>query len=77
VAMGAPAARFVQRYRGQFFPSTPLVIGAQEQRVISKDALTANDAVVSVALDFPKWIEHILQVRRTRLTLHGLLAPHR
>jgi signal transduction histidine kinase len=62
VTVGAPAARFVQRYRSQFFPSTPIVIGSQEQRVIDKDALTANDAVVSVALDFPKWIEHILQV---------------
>jgi signal transduction histidine kinase len=62
VTVGAPAARFVQRYRGQFFPSTPMVISAQEQRVINKDALTGNDAVVSVALDFPKWIEHILQV---------------
>jgi signal transduction histidine kinase len=62
VTMGAPAARFVQQYRAQFFPSTPLVIGAQEQRVIRKDALTANDAVVSVTLDFSKWIENILQV---------------
>src|SRR6516225_3008642 len=62
VTVGAPAARFVQRYRGQFFPSTPIVIGSQEQRVINKDALTAKDAVVSVALDFSKWIEHILQV---------------
>jgi signal transduction histidine kinase len=65
VTMGAPAARFVQRYRSQFFPSTPMVIGAQEARVISKDALTVNDAVVSVTLDFPKWIEHILQVLPT------------
>jgi signal transduction histidine kinase len=62
VTVGAPAARFVQRYRGRFFPSTPIVIGSQEQRVIDKDALTGNDAVVSVTLDFPKWIEHILQV---------------
>ena len=62
VTMGAPAARFVQQFRAQFFPSTALVIGAQEQRVIRKDALTANDAVVSVTLDFSKWIENILQV---------------
>jgi signal transduction histidine kinase len=62
VTMGAPAARFVQRYRPQFFPSTPLIMGAVEQRVISGAALTANDTAVSVALALPKFIEHILRV---------------
>jgi hypothetical protein len=61
VTMGAPAARFVQRYRSQFFPSTLLIMGAVEQRVISGAALTANDTVVPVALDLPKFIEHILR----------------
>src|SRR5262249_22267 len=62
VTMGAPAARFVQRYRPQFFPSTPLIMGAVEQRVISGAALTANDTAVSVAVELPKFIEHILRV---------------
>jgi len=62
VTMGAPAARFVQRYRPQFFPSTPLIMGAVEQRWISGAALTGNDTAVSVALDLPKFIEHILRV---------------
>src|SRR5215510_569715 len=62
VTMGAPAASFVQRYRPQFFPSTPLIMGAVEQRWISGAALTGNDTAVSVALDLPKFIEHILRV---------------
>jgi signal transduction histidine kinase len=63
VTIGAPATFFVQRYRDQFFPSVPLVIGAPEQRAIKQSMLTANDAPVAVALDFSKWIESILQVR--------------
>ena len=62
VTIGAPAALFVQKYRGQFFPSTPLVIGGPEQRAINFSTLTSNDAPVAVTLDFKKWIENILQV---------------
>jgi signal transduction histidine kinase len=62
VALGAPAAVFVQKYRPQFFPSTPLIIGGPEQRAINYGALTPMDAPVAVTLDFKKWIENILQV---------------
>jgi signal transduction histidine kinase len=62
VTIGAPATFFVQKYRAQFFPSTPLVIGAPEQRAINYAALASNDAPVPVKLDFGKWIEDILQV---------------
>jgi signal transduction histidine kinase len=62
VTLGAPATFFVQKYRAQFFPSTPLVIGGPEQRAINYATLTANDAPVPVTLDFGKWIENILQV---------------
>jgi signal transduction histidine kinase len=62
VTIGAPATFFVQKYRPQFFPSTPLVIGGPEQRAINYTTLTANDAPVPVTLDFKKWIETILQV---------------
>ena len=62
VTIGAPATFFVQRYRPKLFPSTPLIIGAPEQRAINYGMLTPNDAPVAVALDFKKWIESILQV---------------
>jgi signal transduction histidine kinase len=62
VTIGAPATFFVQKYRAQFFPTTPLIIGAPERRAINYNTLTANDAPVAVALDFKYWIESILQV---------------
>ena len=62
VAVGAPAAQFFQKYRAQFFPSTPLLISTADQRTFSADALTSNDTAVSSRLDLPKFIENILQV---------------
>jgi signal transduction histidine kinase len=62
VAVGAPAAQFFQKYRPQFFPSTPLLISTADQRTFSADVLTPNDATVPSALDLPKLIENILQV---------------
>jgi hypothetical protein len=62
VAMGAPAARFVQRYRSQLFPSTPLLITGTDQRTFSDVPLTADDTAVAVTVDLTKFIENILQV---------------
>jgi hypothetical protein len=62
VTIGAPATIFVQKYRDQFFPSIPLVIGGPEQRVINFAKLTSNDAPIAVALDFKSWIDNVLQV---------------
>jgi signal transduction histidine kinase len=62
VAVGAPAARFFQKYRPRFFPSTPLLITAADQRTFSEAALTSNDATVPSTLDLPKLVENILQV---------------
>ena len=62
VALGAPAARFFQKYRPQFFSSTPLLITGADQRTFSEGALTSNDAAVPSTLDLPKLVENILQV---------------
>ena len=62
VALGAPAARFFQKYRPQFFSSTPLLITAADQRTFSEGALTSNDAAVPSTLDLPKLVENILQL---------------
>jgi len=53
VAIGAPAAAFVQRYRQRLFPATPMVFTAVEQRRVQYEKLTENDTVVAVAHDFP------------------------
>lgn len=62
VTIGAPATIFVQKYRHQFFPSVPLVIGGPEQRTIDFAKLTSNDAPVAVVLDLKGWIDNVLQV---------------
>jgi signal transduction histidine kinase len=62
VAMGAPAARFVQRYRPQLFPSTPLLITGTDQRTFNDAQFTADDTAVAVTVDLTKFIENILQV---------------
>ena len=62
VALGAPAAEFVQRYRPRLFPNTPMMFTAVEARRVQYDKLTENDIVAAAAHDFPAAIETILQV---------------
>ena len=62
VAIGAPAATFVQRHRQRLFPKTPMVFTAVEQRRVQYEKLTENDTVVAVAHDFPAAFENILRV---------------
>ena len=62
VAIGAPSANFVQRYRQRLFPETPMILTAVEQRRIQFVKLTENDTVVAVAHDFPAAFENILRV---------------
>jgi signal transduction histidine kinase len=62
VTIGAPATVFVQKYRAQVFPSTPLLMGGPEQRTINYAALTRYDAPVAATLDIKKLIENIFKV---------------
>ena len=62
VAIGAPAAAFVQRYRQRLFPVTPMVFTAVEQRRVQYEKLTKDDTVVAVAHDFPAAFDNILRV---------------
>jgi signal transduction histidine kinase len=61
VGIGAPAAAFIQRHRQLFFPTTPVLFTAIEQRRF-KYPLTQNDAVVAVTLDFRTLFESFLQI---------------
>ena len=53
VALGAPAAAFVQRFRQRLFPDKPMLFTAVEARRVQYDKLTDNDAVAAAAHDFP------------------------
>jgi hypothetical protein len=59
LAIGAPAANFVQRYRERIFPGTPMLFTAVEARRVQYDRLTHHDTVAAVAHDFPASFENI------------------
>jgi signal transduction histidine kinase len=61
VALGAPAAEFVQRYRPQLFPRTPMMFTSVEARRVQYDKLTEYDTVAAAAHNFPAAIETILK----------------
>jgi signal transduction histidine kinase len=62
LSIGAPAAKFVQKYRAQLFPEIPMVLTAVEQRLVNHAGLTDKDTVVSVYNDFSGFFSSILQV---------------
>ena len=62
VAVGAPAAQFVQRNRDKLFATTPMVLTAVDQRRVRYSSLTANDAVVAVRINYLAAARNILQV---------------
>ncbi|MDN3273343.1 HAMP domain-containing sensor histidine kinase [Frankia sp. RB7] len=62
LSIGAPAARFAQRYRGKLFPDTPMVLAVVEERLVNRSDLTDNDVVVSARNDFKVVFDNILHV---------------
>ena len=62
IAIGAPAANFVQQYRQRIFPGTPMLFTGVEARRVQYDQLTEDDTVVAAAHDFPASFETILRV---------------
>ena len=62
VAMGAPAARFMLRYRTNLFPSKPLLIAGADERTFANGELSANDATVPVTIDPSLQVDDILRL---------------
>ncbi|AWL98484.1 HAMP domain-containing sensor histidine kinase [Bradyrhizobium ottawaense] len=62
LSIGAPAARFAQKYRGRLFPDVPLIFSAVEHRLINRADLSDNDVVVAIRNDFMAAFGNILQV---------------
>jgi signal transduction histidine kinase len=69
VSVGAPAASFVQRYRDELFPNTPMLLTVVEQRRVKYANLTANDAVVAVSVNYLAAMENILRLLPDTKTL--------
>jgi hypothetical protein len=62
IAVGAPAASFIQRHRGELFPTTPMIFTAVDRRRVDYNHLSENDTVVAVNHDFAAILKTILQV---------------
>src|SRR6266511_635635 len=62
IAIGAPAANFLQRHRQKLFPTVPAVYTGLEQRRVPVKALTENDAVVAVSIDLAGAVGSMLRL---------------
>jgi signal transduction histidine kinase len=62
LSIGAPVARFVQKYRAELFPKTPMVLTAVEQRLVNRIDLTDIDTAIEIHNDFSVFFESILKV---------------
>jgi signal transduction histidine kinase len=75
VAVGGPAASFLQRRR-QIFAATPALSTGLEHRFIRQSALTANDTVVAVAHDFSAIFANILRLLPDTKTVTVVTGNH-
>jgi signal transduction histidine kinase len=62
IAIGAPAANFVQAHRKDLFSTTPMLYTLVERRRVDFDKLTKYDTVVAITNDDPVFFENILHV---------------
>jgi signal transduction histidine kinase len=62
VALGAPAARFVQQHRKDLYPTTPMLLAAIEVRRVDQSMLSEQDAVVGVRKNYVVLFENILRL---------------
>lgn len=62
IALGAPAGRFVQKYREALFPAVPMLLAAVNVRTVDPILLSENDAVVGTAVENVPLFENILRL---------------
>lgn len=63
VPIGAPATRFMAKYRQSLFANTPIVFMATEPRLIPPALLQTNATLVTQRVNVPGLVEDILQLR--------------
>ena len=62
IALGAPAARFVQQHRSEVYPTTPMLLAAVELRRVEKSILSEQDAVAAERADYEALFGNILRL---------------
>ncbi len=74
ITISAPAAMFARKYRDQLFPTTPLLLAGVDHRWVQHEVLTANEAVVPIAVDPVRIVEDILRLRPQTTNLITVLG---
>jgi signal transduction histidine kinase len=59
LCLAAPAARFVQRYRADLFPTAPMLLAVVDLRRVDQSILSGQDAMAGVQFDPVVLIENI------------------
>jgi signal transduction histidine kinase len=62
VALGGPAARFVQQHRTNLFPTTPMLLAAVDVRRVDQTLLSEHDVVAGVRANHVTIFENILRL---------------
>jgi signal transduction histidine kinase len=74
VALGGPAARFVQQHRVDLYPTTPMLLTAVEVRRVEPSMLSNQDAVVGVLNDPVALVENILRLLPETKTISVIIG---
>ena len=80
VALGAPAARFVQKHRADLFPTTPMLLAAVDVRRVDQSLLSEQDAAAGLRFDHVVLVENILRLlpeTKTIAVIIGNSPPER
>jgi signal transduction histidine kinase len=74
VAIGAPAARFVQQHRADLFPTTPMLLAAVEVRRVEQSMLAEQDTFVGTRVDHTVLIDNILRLLPETKTISMIIG---
>ena len=62
ITVGGPAATFAQRFRGEIFPATPMLIAGVDRRFVENGTFTDNETTVATDHDPALMIDEILRL---------------
>lgn len=63
VPVGAPAVKFIAKYRELLFPSTPILFMAVDPRLLAPGLLKTNATLVTQRVHLPDIVEDVLQLK--------------
>lgn len=63
VPVGAPAVKFIAKYRDSLFPRTPIIYMGVDPRLVSPEFLKANATLMTQRVNLPGIVEDVLQMK--------------